>query len=709
MGKGQVSFPEKVSEQTQECREAGGVAGQPAPAQALAIEHASGPIQVLAGPGSGKTYLTIRRIRHLICHHGISPDKILVITFTKAAALEMEERFFKLTDRQYTGVTFGTFHAVYFRILRQSGYGGGRLALASAAEKRNCLGHVLKMHGIMDTDNELLGTLFKEISRQKNNGMVFKETGGQKNSGMVFKETSGQKNNGGNGNHATGTEDNGQDYGKHAQKAEDNGQSHGNTQSGGSRKGVPAMDGNEAEEKLWRLFPVIFREYCSLMEEMGKLDFDDMIYLCGRMLAEHKGIREYWQNTFSHILVDEFQDISPLQYQVIKQLAAPEDNLFVVGDDDQSIYGFRGAGPGIMRRFMEDYPEALQLTLDKNYRSAQHIVRASLLLIAKNKNRFAKEIRAERKENGCVVLRPFKEKEDEERHLAGILKNMSREEQGNTAVICRTNAQLSAFSRLLAQENIPFCCRERIDNLFSDETAKDFLAYLQYAADTCGDIHNSDGIHTARAGARRDFLRIMNRPCRYIQRCALDGGDCSERALREFYRQKPYMQDILGRFFADLKKIAKLRPYLAIDYLRKRIGYDSYLCEGKRAEERQKLLEKASEIQQTAAKCRTLKEWLEGIAIYTEKLEENAAVEKGTGKGVQLVTMHGSKGLEYDTVFLPQICARLIPGRKAHTEEELEEERRIFYVAMTRAKYRLEISYHKEPSPFLDKWDLEPV
>lgn len=620
-------------------KQSGAGTARPAPAQMLAIEHASGPVQVLAGPGSGKTYLTIRRIRHLICRHGISPDKILVITFTKAAAIEMKERFYRLTEGAFPGVSFGTFHAIYFQILKRSGYGGNRLRIAAAAEKQNCLKHVLHMHGINDADRELTGTLLKEISRRKNSVL----------------------------------------------SADD---------IGTPLKPEPASVNCVETGKLQQLFPVIFKEYCSLMEETGRLDFDDMIFLCDRMLAGRKEILDYWQRAFSHILVDEFQDISPLQYRVLKRLAAPQDNLFVVGDDDQSIYGFRGAGPDIMRQFMQDYPAALQLTLDTNYRSTSYIVQASSLLIAENQNRFAKQIQARNPETGRVVLRAFQEKEEEERHLIHTLKNMSLEELGHTAVICRTNAQLSGLSRPLMREHIPFCCSERMDNIFSHEIAKDFLAYLQYSHDTYG---TSD----SRGGKREDFLRIMNRPCRYIKRCALDGGDCSEAALLDFYGQNPYMQEYLGHFFADLRKIAGLRPYTAIDYIRKKVGYDVCLCEHRNREEQQKLLETADEIQYSASKYRTLEEWMHYIKIYSERLAEDKLFKKTAEKGVTLLTMHGSKGLEFETVFLPGINAKQIPGRRAHTKEEVEEERRIFYVAMTRAKHCLEISYFREPSPFL--------
>lgn len=651
-------------------------------AQTLAIRHASGPIQVLAGPGSGKTYLTIRRIRHLICHHGVSPEKILVITFTKAAAAEMKERFDCLTKGQYPSVRFGTFHAVYYQMVRQSyhlvrqSHHGGRLTLATAQEKRNCLKHILDMHGIQNADHELTGTLLKEISRQKN----AVPSGSGKETNACIKHGSGDS-----------IKDGSRGWWEAASGKQDT-----------------AGEEDAEERKLRQLFPTILKEYGELMTEMGKLDFDDMIYLCGRMLTEQEEIRIYWQRAFSHILVDEFQDISPLQYQILKQLAEPEQNLFVVGDDDQSIYGFRGTGPDIMRQFLQDYPQAKQLTLETNYRSAQSIVALSLRLVSENQNRFQKQIHAQKEAEGTAVIRAFPGREEEERYLADTVKKMTGEEMSHTAIICRTNAQLAGISRLFAKEGIAFSSKERVENLFSHDIAKDFLAYLECAAASARPPY----------GKRKDFLRIMNKPCRYIQRCALDGGDCSEQALTAFYRQKPYMQEILCRFFTDLKRLSALRPYLAIHHLRKSMGYDKYLCENRSGKEQEQLLETADEIQRTASSCRSLEEWIRYIERYTECLANedipvpNARQRKKTGNpeqktktnrknGVTLITMHGSKGLEYDTVFLPQINARQIPSRQARTPEETEEERRILYVAMTRAKQRLEISYAGKPSPFL--------
>lgn len=606
-----------------------GAGVMPAPAQELAIEHAFGPIQVLAGPGSGKTYLTIRRIRHLICHHGISPDKILVITFTKAAASEMQERFIKLTEGEYQGVCFGTFHAVYFQILKQSGYGMEKLTPASGSDKWNYLEHSLKLCGIHDMDRELAGNLLKEISRVKQNGGILKLTAA---------------------------------IGRSAQE----------------------------DELLSQNFSAVYEEYCSLMREEKKLDFDDMIFLCDKLLEESEKVRSCWENRFSHILVDEFQDISPLQYQVLKKLTGPEQNIFVVGDDDQSIYGFRGAGPDIMKQFLTDYPKAVQVTLEYNYRSTEMIVNAALTVIAENKNRFYKQLKASRLSGPRPVLRAFASKEEEVSYLLTRLSTLSKNEQDNTAIICRTNLLLEEWSRYLTAAGITFTCRDRLDNLFEHFISMDFLAYLKCARD----FYENGQV------SRKDFLRIMNKPGRYIRRGALVNEIITPQLLSDYYSGKSYMQERIAVLWSELLHLAKLRPYLAIDYIRKVIGYNAVLKEKVSRSEYQYRMKMADEIQQTALKYRTYEEWMAYIDMYTAMLKEITPVKKC---GIKLATMHGSKGLEYDNVFLPDMTNKVMPNRKAHTPQQLEEERRIFYVAMTRARNYLEICYDKEPSPFLSK------
>lgn len=594
-------------------------------AQALAIEHAFGPVQVLAGPGSGKTLTTIRRIRHLICHHGISPDKILVITFTKAAATEMEQRFLSLTKGVYKEVVFGTFHSVYFQILKQSEHMTGKLSLASPADKIRYLTHILKMQGVHEADREFIDLLLETISKIKNKHEEYK------------------------------------------------------------------VEIEGGENRIEINVALVYTEYCQLMREENKLDFDDMILLCDKLLEENKAVLAFWQQRFTHILVDEFQDIGNLQYRVVKRLAQPENNLFVVGDDDQSIYGFRGAGSHIMKQFLEDYPKTMQITLDTNYRSTANIVDAASFLISDNKNRLVKELKAAGEEGEKVSILPFSTKEEEYNHLITSLKELSVKELSHTAVIFRSNAQAAALAKALSKENIPFYIKSHIINIFEQEPARDILAYLRFANDCC---HGRE-----RQGERKDLLRIMNKPCRYIHRRALMEERVSKKMLLDYYNENSCMQEIINRLFTNLEKTASLCPYLAINYIRKIIGYDKCMPKAE---------EILDEIQQTAKGYKRLEDWFCYISQYSESMmrinSKNSSIPKGeSGEAVKLITMHASKGLQYGTVFLPDISQSVIPGKKAVTQELVEEERRLLYVAMTRAEHKLEISYYGKPSPFIEK------
>lgn len=606
-------------------------------AQITAIKHASGPIQVLAGPGSGKTYLTIRRIRHLIQHHGISPNKILVITFTKAAATEMKERFYQLTKGAYQEVNFGTFHSVFFHILRQSGK--QNLSLASAAERYKYLKHILYSLNIEEVDNpELLSNLLKSISSVKNK----------------------------------------------LEHLEDN---------------ISAICQNivvdGADEEILDNFPAIYEEYQRIMKEQNRIDFDDMIILCAKLLKENERARKFWQNAFSHILVDEFQDISPLQYQILKYLALPDNNIFVVGDDDQSIYGFRGAGPEIMKHFTRDYPDTCQITLEINYRSGTSIVAAADTVISDNKNRYEKKIEA-CNNSGYVEVKSFLSKEEEYEYMTNELLQKPIEDLSQCAIIYRTNAEAAFCSRMLTTHRIPYHLHDKVDNLFEHYISKDILAYLNFANDTFSNYEKT--------GKRSDFLRFMNKPLRYIKRDAVSSSAIvTEKLLYDYYREQYYMLKYISKVFVDLKRISALRPYLAIDYIRHKIGYEAYLCTDKKKDEQMIIKDTLDEIQKTAVDYHTLAEWKQYVEEYSETLAKENNRQAESSKGVQLLTMHASKGLEYEKVYLPDIKRGSMPNKKAVTPEALEEERRLLYVAMTRAKKRLEILYYGEASPFITK------
>lgn len=555
----------------------------------------------------------------------------------------MKERFFRLTSNEYSFVHFGTFHAIYYQILKSGGKTRNCL-LISLKERKAYMKHCLSMCGIKDTDDDTFDKLFQEISKIKNRVSLERSNSFSEES---LTETAA-----------------------------------------------------EEDDPLKKYFSYIFKEYDRIMKENHRLDFDDMILLCDKVLSTDKDLLRCWQKRFSHILVDEFQDISPLQYKILQNLAAPENNLFIVGDDDQSIYGFRGAGPGIMKQFIQDYPAAQQIVLNKNYRCGEEIVKATSLLIGDNRDRFAKSLQAEKKGGEKVKLHLFSSREEEECYIVEELKRIHPKHLEKTAVISRTNAQAGGLSKLLFRHGIPFHIQGKTICLKEHPIAKDILAYLRFA--------KAMSFSPADEDTRADFLRIMNRPCRYIHREALPNHMVSEADLLEYYHDKPYMKQKIQKLFADFRKISALRPYLATDYIRKSMGYDSFL-NGKK-EGSSTWLEIADYIQKTLRNSASIEEWMQFTkdANIPENAERQKDVKNGNGttNGVHLITMHGSKGLEYDKVFIPDVNEKIIPHNKAISAQQIEEERRLLYVAMTRAKEQLEILCSGQPSRFLDKLRL---
>ena len=296
--------------------------------QTEAVNHVNGPMLVLAGPGSGKTTVITERTRRLISSQGIDPSHILVITFTKAAASEMKERFHRLMGQKKVPVTFGTFHAVFFQILKHAyGFHGGNI-IREEQRFQFMKEMIQNMRLEYEDENEFAGDLLGEISLMKNTGVSLEHY-------------------------------------------------------------YPKNCGKE-------IFEQIYRGYDSRMKQHRLIDFDDMLVYCYELFDQRKDILSAWQNKYQYILIDEFQDINRLQFDIVKMLALPENNLFVVGDDDQSIYRFRGAKPELMLGFEKAYPKAARVLLDINYRSCPSVVEASLRLISHNQKRFEKKIRPRR-------------------------------------------------------------------------------------------------------------------------------------------------------------------------------------------------------------------------------------------------------------------------------------------------------------------------
>ena len=431
-------------------------------------------------------------------------------------------------------------------------------------------------------------------------------------------------------------------------------------------------------------FRKLYKTYEETKKKYRKIDFEDLLIQCRDLFMKRPDILKKWQEKFQYILVDEFQDVNQAQYDVVRMLAAPQDNLFVVGDDDQSVYGFRGAKPGIMMEFMKDYPKARQILLDVNYRSSGYIVKGALRVIGNNKIRFEKKIEAFREPDETVHVQEVKDPVQEAEYVLERIREYREKGVSYTemAVLYRTNVDARAMSELMTEYQIPFVMKEHLNNIYEHFIALDMISYLRL----------SQGEYD-----RKYFLQIANRPNRYLTRESMKTGNVSYESLRRYYRDKDWMVDRIDQLEWDMKMICDKTPYAAIQYIRKRMGYDEFLKEyaAYRKISSEDLFAVLEEIWQNSKGYGTIKEWFEHIESYGKMLKEQNK-KNGEKEGVNLMTMHAAKGLEFDTVFVIEANEGSCPYKKATADEEIEEERRLFYVAMTRAKRKLVISYVKE-------------
>ena len=587
--------------------------------QSMAVRHQDGPLLVLAGPGSGKTTVVTRRVQYLVQDCGIPPAFILVITFTKAAAGEMKERFLRLMGEEHTAVSFGTFHAVFFSILKLSyGFTAGNI-LREETRYQYLKETVERLRLEIDDENEFLTGISAEISLLKNE--------------RISPEHYFSKN---------------------------------------------------CSEEIFRK---IYEEFEERKRRARQIDFDDMLVYTWELLSQRPDILSAWQKKFRYILVDEFQDINQIQYDILKLLARPEDNLFIVGDDDQSIYRFRGAKPEIMLNFQKDYPGAGQVVLSDNFRSTKQIVEAAGQVIRWNQARFAKEIHARGGDGPPVKTLEFT---DQQQECLYILRELQRASENggkwsDTAVLYRTNTQPRLLIQKLMEFNVPFRVRDQMPNLFEHWIAKNLFCYIRLAMGS---------------NLRRDLLPILNRPKRYMNRECLDDEVISWEHMLMYYEDKGYVCDRIDKLRYDLKMLGRMGPFAAISYIRHVIGYDDYLREYAqfRRMNEEDLLETAEELQESARPFKTYDEWFDYIEKYKEEMEQMRRQQKEVRDGVQLATMHSSKGLEYERVFILDAAEGVTPYKKAVLDADLEEERRMFYVAMTRAKKELTVCYAKKQS-----------
>ena len=385
------------------------------PSQKRAIAHLSGPMMVLAGPGSGKTSVIVERTAHMIHEGKIPASSVLVVTFSRAAAVEMKERFLKFTGVSRTGFTFVTFHGVFYGILKQA-YGLNGSNILSEEEKYAILRELaVNCAAEQSQEGDFVEDVAKEISVVK-----------------------------------------------------------------GGRISLEHYYSSCCPDEVFRQIYQGYREAC---QSRRKLDFDDMILCCYELFSQRQDILNAWRRKFVYILVDEFQDINSLQYKILQMLAAPVNNLFIVGDDDQSIYHFRGARPEIMLNFTKDYPKAETVLLNVNYRCSKNILHTAMEVIGCNTRRFKKQLDTPNEEGMPVTCKEFDNPREEYMCVvAALKKRMERgEDLLNTAILLRTNQESEGLINVLMEYQVPFTMKEQLPNRFRHWICRALLAYHEMA------------------------------------------------------------------------------------------------------------------------------------------------------------------------------------------------------------------------------------
>ena len=583
-------------------------------AQIQAIQHNKGPCMVIAGPGSGKTTVLTHRVRYLIDRCGVKPSDILVITFTKAAAEQMKFKFKGLSEGRSSAVTFGTFHAVFFTILKAAYNYSARCIITPQVQHEFVKDQMCRLELEYDDEKEAVDGVLSEISRVKGEAVNIDEY---------------------------------------------------------ESRCIPPQS-----------FRIIYMAYDDMLVRKHLIDFDDMIVQCRELLMQREDYRRAWQNKYKYILIDEFQDINKAQFDVVRILADEYRNLFVVGDDDQSIYGFRGSAPQIMLDFNKYYSDAVRIDMCINYRSTGNIVFASRAVAEENEHRYYKDITTYNSQGDTVSVYEFNSLNDEKAFLVSEIRRLidTGIAADDIAVLSRTNVIGNMYMSRLESDGIPCCDYSVVQDIYEHWISKDILTYIRIALGS---------------RERIDFLRIINKPLRYISRSYIT-QPADINALKRGYEGNEQMSKQVEKLVSDISMIRSMSPFAAVNYIRKGVGYDEYIRNYiyEHKADKEELYNVLDELAHRASQYMSLSQWLDGIVEYIRQCDKDR--QNNTADGVHMLTMHGSKGLEYKIVLVMDACEGIIPYNKSILDEQIEEERRLFYVAMTRAKEKLYLLYPKQ-------------
>jgi ATP-dependent DNA helicase Rep len=630
------------------------------PHQRAAVRHVDSPLLVLAGAGSGKTRVITGKVAHLIKDQGLDPRHITAVTFTNRAAREMKERVAGLLSKgESRGLTVSTFHTLGLNILRREHKRLGFKAgftIFDAQDSQNLLGELLRKGPALEVDAARW-----QISAWKNDLIS------------------------------------------------------------------PDQAFNRAENDIQLATARLYEEYQRHLKAYNAVDFDDLILQPVVLFLEDREAREHWQNRIRHLLVDEYQDTNGAQYELVRQLVGRTGVFTAVGDDDQSIYTWRGARPENLRRLKEDFPRLKVVKLEQNYRSSGCILKAANQLIQHNEHVFKKRLWSELGYGERLRIIACKDGEHEaERVVSELLHHQftAGARPGDYAILYRGNHQSRPFEKVLREHRIPYRLSGGM-SFFEYTEVKDFIAYLRLLANEDDD---------------RAFLRVVNTPRREIGAATLEKlsayaalrsqsllAACFELGLRQHLNERT--AERLQRFAEWVVELAdqgkRGDPMVAIRRVLSDTGYEDWLRDS------------AKEPKEAERRLNNLNDLMDWLAQMVQQLDEDAGLvdvvnrislmdlldrekEEGGGDAVHLMTLHAAKGLEFPHVFLVGMEEGLLPHRTSIQEDNLEEERRLAYVGITRAQRSLTLTYAErrkragewescEPSRFLGELPREDL
>ncbi len=605
--------------------------------QRIAVTAGNGPVLVLAGPGSGKTRVLTYRIAWLVAQHQIAPWRIMAVTFTNKAAREMRSRIEKLLGADLRGLAIGTFHSICARILRREGHQLGIVSHFTIFDEDDQIKVVKQALKDLSLDDKRFRpqSVHAAISRAKNE--------------LILPE----------------------EY-------------------------TPRTYWEEAIGRA-------YRRYQELLQANHALDFDDLLLQAVLLFRQVADVRERYQERYEHILVDEFQDTNGAQYELVRLLSGRWRNVFAVGDEDQSIYRWRGADYRNVMRFRLDFPDAQTILLEKNYRSTQVILDAANAVIARNLHRTPKRLHTDRTTGPRITVYEAYNESDEAAYVVGQIRRLTETggvSPGDCAVMYRTNAQSRALEEAFVAAGMPYRL-VGATRFYERREIKDLLAYLRL-------IHNPDD--------DLSLARIINVPPRKIGGQTLAQladwakalGVSQVAALGRLSEgeQGPFTartRSSLLSFFHTLEGWIKARPHLTPVQLLDRVlaesGYADHVRDG--TEEGEDRWANIQELRNVASRYNDLdaaadEDGVDALGLFLQEValvsDVDALPEETSAP--TLLTLHMAKGLEFGAVFITGLEEGLLPhSRSLDDPDQLEEERRLFYVGITRAKEHLFLTY----------------